>query len=417
MTSVELPDWAEVLWDETARHIALWGGRGGAKSRSIASALVIQAAQGHQRILCGREVQKSIKDSVKRLIEDEIDRCGLSHLFVVTDNEIRGPHESLFLFAGIRGNATGIKSIEGITRFWGEEAATFSAASIDTVVPTIRAPGSQLWWSWNPDQPTDPIDQMFRGLAPNPDRPWPGPPPRSVIRNVNWDANPWFPPDLREQMEFDRARDPDKYHHVWQGGYRANSEARVFRNWSIDAVLEPPVGVEFRLGADFGFSIDPSCALRCWIDGNRICVDHEAWGLGVEIVNLPNLFMSIPDAEKWWMTADSSRPETISHLRNNGFPRIRPATKGARSVEEGVEWLKSYDIVVHPRCVHLIEELTLYSYKTDKLTGDVLPVLEDKDNHMIDALRYACEGARRALTAKPKVRTVHIPPTRTAWSR
>jgi hypothetical protein len=109
------------------------------------------------------------------------------------------------------------------------------------------------------------------------------------------------------------------------------TRGRVFKNWRVEA-FESPANVEYRLGADFGFSIDPIGALRCWIDGTQIFVDHEAWGLGVEIVNLPKLFMSIPDAEKWWMTADSSRPETISHLRNNGFPRIQPRSRArARS--------------------------------------------------------------------------------------
>jgi phage terminase large subunit len=117
------------------------------------------------------------------------------------------------------------------------------------------------------------------------------------------------------------------------------------------------------------------------------------------------------------MTADSSRPETISHLRNNGFPRIQPALKGARSLEEGVEFLKSYDLIIHPRCQHLIDELTLYSYKLDTLTGQVTPVLEDKDNHLIDALRYSVEGARRALRAKPATVSVTIPPLRTAFNR
>jgi phage terminase large subunit len=83
-------------------------------------------------------------------------------------------------------------------------------------------------------------------------------------------------------------------------------------------------------------------------------------------------------------------------MRKNGFPKILPAVKGAKSVEEGIAWLQSYDIVVHPRCVHTIDELTLYSYKVDKLTGLVTPALDDKDNHVIDAIRYACEGARRA---------------------
>jgi phage terminase large subunit len=295
-----------------------------------------------------------------------------------------------------------------VTTFWGEEAQAFSQASIDTVVPTIRAPGSRLIWTWNPDLQTDPVDAMFRGEG--------GPPPRSIVREVNYTDNPWFPEVLRGEMEWDRGRDIDKYNHIWRGQYRQNSEARVFKNWRVEAFETPP-NVELRLGADFGFSIDPSCALRCWIDGTRLYVDYEAWGLGVEIVNLPALFMSIPEAEKWWMMADSSRPETISHLRNNGFPRIIAAVKGPRSLEEGVEWLKSYDIIVHPRCQHLIDELTLYSYKIDPLTSLVTSVLQDKDNHMIDALRYATEGARRALQAKPKITTVTIPKLATAFNR
>jgi phage terminase large subunit len=109
------------------------------------------------------------------------------------------------------------------------------------------------------------------------------------------------------------------------------------------------------------------------------------------------------------MVADSARPETISHVRKNGFPKILAAAKGAKSLEEGVEFLKSFEIIVHPRCTHLIDELTLYSHKTDPLTGTVMPVLADKDNHIIDALRYACEGARRAMRAKPEHK--HVMPT------
>jgi hypothetical protein len=121
-------------------------------------------------------------------------------------------------------------------------------------------------------------------------------------------------------------------------------------------------------------------------------VDHEAWGIGIEINDLPQMFLTVPDAEKYWLTADSSRPETISYLRNHGFPRIAPALKGARSVEEGVQFLKSYDIVVHPRCQHLIDELTHYSFKTDPLTGQVLGVLQDKNNHCIaEGALVTCE--------------------------
>lgn len=403
MLDVQLPEWGALLWDDY-RHLALHGGRAAAKSRTIATALVIQSTERHERVLCGREIQKSIKDSVKRLLDDEINRLGLARVFDSTETEIRGPNDSLFLFAGVKGNANGIKSIEGITTFWGEEAQALSQASIDTVIPTIRAPGSRLIWSWNPDLPTDPVDVLFRGETT---------PPRTIVRAVNHDENPWFPEELRAEMEYDRSRDIDKYRHIWLGEYRRNSEARVFKNWRVEA-FETPTTVDFRLGADFGFSIDPSCAVRCWIDGRTIFIDHEAYGLGIDIDRLPHLFMAIPDAERWPMVADSSRPETISYLRRHGFPLIIPAIKGARSVEEGVEFLKSYDLVIHPRCQHMVDELTLYSWKTDPLTGLVLPMLADKDNHMIDALRYAVEGARRA--SKPKREAVSAIPVMSNWN-
>ncbi len=105
--------------------------------------------------------------------------------------------------------------------------------------------------------------------------------------------------------------------------------------------------------------------------------------------------MSVPDAERWPLIADSSRPDTINYLRKNGFPKIQAAVKGARSLEEGIAFLQSYDLIVDPRCVHLIDELTMYSYKRDPLTDKVVPVLEDKNNHLIDSLRYACEAVRR----------------------
>jgi phage terminase large subunit len=403
---IDLPEYAADMW-KPFRHLAWHGGRGPGKTRTVATGLILQSMERHERVLCGRETQRSIKDSSKRVLDDEIDRIGVRGAFTSTETEIRGPNDSLFLFSGVRGNASGLKSIEGVTTFWGDEAQAFSQASIDTVVPTIRTPKSRLIWTWNPDLPTDPVDRMFRGEN--------GPPPDSIVREINYPDNPWFPDVLRVAMEHDRSRDIDKYNHIWLGQYRQNSEARVFRNWRVEP-FDTPGNVEFRQGADFGFSIDPSCLVRCWIDGINLYVDQEAWGLQVEINNLPQLFMGVPDSEKWWTTADSSRPETISYLRNHGFPRIRPAIKGARSVEEGVEFLKSFDIVVHPRCTHLIDELTHYSYKLDPLTGDVLPVLEDKDNHMIDSLRYACEGARRAGVGKPPV-NLTVPKTATAFRR
>jgi phage terminase large subunit len=169
----------------------------------------------------------------------------------------------------------------------------------------------------------------------------------------------------------------------------------------------------FRFGADWGYAADPTALVRCYLVGRTLYIDQEAYQVGCEIMDTPDLFYTVDQSEKWPIVADSSRPETIGHMRKNGFPKIMPSVKGAGSVEDGIEFLKSYDIVVHPSCKHVIDEMTLYSYKTDPLTDAVLPILSDKNNHVIDALRYAVEAVRRgAAVAKPQARPV---PTVNRW--
>jgi phage terminase large subunit len=373
-----------------ARYKGAHGGRGSGKSHFFAEMLIERAIMQKTDAVCVREVQRSLNQSVKKLLESKIEQLGVGKLFEVQEAQIKTPRGGRIIFQGMQNHtADSIKSLEGYDIAWVEEAQSLSQRSLDLLRPTIRKPDSELWFSWNPNQDTDPVDALLRSDTP---------PPDAVVVEVNYEDNPWFPDVLKAEMEYDRRRDPDKFLHVWRGAYSRNSEARVFKNWTVEE-FERPAGTVYRLGADWGFSVDPSVLVRCSIEANRLYVDYEAYAVGCEIVNLPELFMQVPEAEKWPITADSARPETISHMQKNGFPRIRPAIKGAKSLEDGVEWLKSFDIVVHPRCKHLIDELTLYSYKTDPLTGEVLPLLEDKNNHVIDALRYACEGARRA---KPK---------------
>ena len=340
--------------------------------------------------VCVREVQKSLAQSVKKLLEQKIEAMGVGPAFDIKQDFIGCPMGGRIIFQGMQNHtADTIKSLEGYDVAWVEEAQSLSQRSLDLLRPTIRKPGSELWFSWNPNLETDPVDALLRGEEP---------PPDCVVVKANYRDNPWLPEVLKSELLYDQKRDPDKFAHVWLGEYQRNSEARVFRNWKVEE-FERPAGTIHRLGADWGFSVDPSVLVRCDIEGNRLYVDHEAYMVGCEIVNLPDLFARVPESDKWFITADSARPETISHMRKHGYPKINAAIKGAKSLEEGVEFLKSFDIVVHPRCVHTIDELTLYSYKKDPLTDQVLPVLEDKKNHVIDALRYACEGARRA---KPK---------------
>ena len=376
-----------------SRYKCAFGGRGAAKSHFFADTWLDENVRQKLDFVCLREVQKSLEFSVKKLLEHKIEKFNAGAYFEIQDKRIFTKNGGVTIFQGMQ-NATAedIKSLEGFDRGWFEEAQTASQKSLDLLRPTIRKEGSELWFSWNPKFPTDPVDLLFRSG---------NPPPGTVLVEASYRDNPWLPDVLRAELEYDQRRDPDKFAHIWLGQYQRNSEARVFRNWRIEEFERPP-GAVFRLGADWGFSVDPSVLVRSSIEGNCLYIDYEAYMVGCEIVNLPELFMSVPEAEKWPITADSARPETISHMQKHGFPRILPAIKGAKSIEEGVEFLKSFDIVVHPRCVHTIDELTLYSYKLDPMTGLVTPILSDKHNHVIDALRYACEGARRVQANRPK---------------
>lgn len=371
-----------------ARFKGARGGRGSGKSHFFAQQLVCEAATGHIRAACLREVQGSIKDSSKQLIEDKIARLGLSASFKITEREIVGPHDSLFIFRGLQTHtAAGIKSLEGFNRCWIDEAQAISRRSLEIATPTFRALGAEMRFSWNPGRPTDPVEAFFAGREDDLD---------FALVTANYMDNPWLPDGLRADMERDRRRDPDRYAHVWLGGYDGRSEARVFRNWRVEDGLTAPADAVLRFGADWGFAADPTVLVRCWIEGRRLCVDHEGYAVGCAIDATPDLFRSVPGSGDALITADSARPETVDYMRRHGFPKIVPAIKGKGSVEDGVEFLKSFDIVVHPRCRHVIDELSRYAYRTDRLTGAVLSQLEDKHNHTIDALRYACEGARRA---------------------
>lgn len=380
---------------QPARYKGAWGGRGSGKSHFFASLLVAECVRREgTRAVCIREVQRTLAQSSKRLIEDKIRELGVQELFQVTEREIRTPGDGVILFEGMQShNADSIKSLEGARIAWCEEAQNLSQRSIDLLRPTIRAEGSEIWFSWNPENATDPVDALLRGEKP---------PPGAVVVKANYRDNPWLPESLVSEIEYDQRRDPDKFAHIWLGEYQRNSESRVFKNWKIEE-FEAEDEWLLRQGADWGFSVDPSVLVQCAIVGRTLYVIHEAYRVGCEIDFLPDLFRTVPEAERWPTIADSARPETISYMQRHGFPKLLAAIKGARSLEEGVEFLRSFDIVVHPRCRHVADELTLYSYETDPLTGAVLPKLKDKDNHTIDALRYACEGARRATKPKPRI--------------
>lgn len=383
--------------DNPVQYNGLDGGRGAAKSHFVAGKFIGECVSGHHRFLCAREYQTSIAESSKLLLEDKIRKYGLSPLFRITEREIVCPStDSLFMFKGLHGHSVeAVRSIEDVDRFWGEESHTMSQYTLDTLKPSIRASGCQSWFTWNRKTPKDPIDKMFRENDGDPDF-------RHI--HVTYRNNPWFPAGMRRDMERDRRRDPEKYKHIWLGEYQSKSESRVFHNWRIEH-FETPADAQFLFGADWGFSVDPTVLVRCFIvekneDDRRLYVDYEVYKVGCKIADTPKLFETVPQSKKWIIRADSARPETIEHMKDNGYPRMEGSIKGAGSVEDGIEFLKSYDIIVHPRCVYTADELAYYSYKIDKRTDEVLPVLQDKKNHVIDALRYAVESQRHSRSVK-----------------
>lgn len=385
---------------EPARYKGAYGGRGSGKSHEFAELLIgtCLARPGFLAV-CVREVQKSLTQSVKRLLENKIVDFGVGHKFRVLKTEIETPGGGLIAFQGMQNHtAETIKSLEGFDLAWVEEAQTLSQTSLDLLRPTIRKARSELWFSWNPSKPTDPVDSLLRCNAPlKAGESRPTPPPGAIIVNANWSDNPWFDDTvLIAEKDYDLRRDPDKYAHIWMGEYVRNSEARVFRNWRVEEFETPESGVQFYFGADWGTRIDPTVLIRCYIEGRTLFVDYEAYEIGCTLDRKARLFDNVPGSRKHIITADGSWPDVIDFMQDHGFPRMRAAVKGAGSVVEGIEWLQSYDIVVHPRCQHVIDELTCFSFKIDPKTGEVTSVLSDKKNHTIDSIRYALEAVRRA---------------------
>ena len=213
---------------ENIRYKVAYGGRGSGKSWAIAQLLVMEAYTTKTRILCAREIQKSINDSVIQLLSDTIDRMGLNAFFEVQKTQILARNGSRFIFEGLKANITKIKSMEGIDRVWVEEAEKVSQQSWQVLIPTIRKPGSEIWISFNPADELDPTYQQFVI----------NPPPESYVVKVNWDANPWFPEELDKERKHLRKLDPELYAHIWEGECLANQKgayyAKQLENARID---------------------------------------------------------------------------------------------------------------------------------------------------------------------------------------
>lgn len=389
----DLPRTFRGLWEGDYRYRVLYGGRGSAKSHQIAKALVVRAHERRRRILCTREFQSSIKDSVHPLLAHYINELGLSAFFTINREGIFHSNGSEFLFKGLRLNIGEIKSMEGIDICWVEEAQSISKLSWDTLVPTIRRPRSEIWVSFNPNLATDPTYEMFLVK----------PQPNAWVQKVTFRDNPWFPDVLREEMENRRAADLEGYQHIWEGELWTRSKLQILTNWRVEEFEAQPGWHGPYFGLDFGFSNDPLALVKCWIFDNVLYVEHCRGGRKIMNDELRRVVEEVPGAEDHTIRADSARPETIAHMNASEGPplRVEAAEKWAGSVEDGIVHLQSYRaIVVHPRCELAIEEGKLWRFKADKLTGDPLRQPEKGNDNSWDAVRYSIEPIIKLSTKR-----------------
>ncbi len=391
----QLPVWASDLF-RPKRYKVYYGGRGAARSWSFARTILLTGAQRPLRVLCCREFQKSIADSVHKLLVDQIALMNLGGWKVQKSEISHVGTGTTIIFEGLRYNTNRVKSLEGIDICWVEEAESVSKDSWEILIPTIRKPGSEIWISFNPDLADDPTYVRFVVNKP----------PNAFVEKVGWEDNPWFPDTLAEERDYLYPDDQETAEHVWGGHPRKHTEAQILAGkYRIEAFTPRPNSTHWLgpfYGADFGFAEDAQVCIECWIrkdpgkpkgvSQGDLMIYKEAWKLKQDIHKIKPHWHKIfgPKLHHRTIMADSSRPETISYLKQHGLRRIRSVFKWAGSIEDGVGYLRSFEnIIIHPRCKHVAFEARHWSFKVDRLTQEILPQVVDKHNHCMDAIRYA----------------------------
>ncbi|MFN6798110.1 PBSX family phage terminase large subunit [Proteus mirabilis] len=416
--TVDLPIPAKlvpVFAKEGVRYRGAFGGRGSAKTRTFAMMSAVKAYQAAEQgisgvILCGREFMNSLEESSMEEVKQAIRSIPwLNDYFDIGEKYIRTKCKRVnYVFCGLRHNLDSIKSKARILLAWVDEAESVSDLAWKKLRPTVRESGSEIWVTWNPEKDGSATDKRFRKT----------PPKNSIIVEMNYNDNPWFPDVLEEERLDDlNSLEYSDYAWIWEGAYLENSDKQVLANKYVvqsfpDNLWQKADRLLF--GADFGFAKDPNTLVRMFMLDRNLYIEYEAYGAGVELNDMWKFyagkdgatdkqlsewevtddakFAGIPEARTWPIKADNSRPETISHIKKQGF-NISAAKKWQGSVEDGITHLRGFkQIIIHPRCKETAKEARLYSYKTDRITGEVLPIIEDKNNHCWDAVRYGLDG-------------------------
>ncbi|MBE8812218.1 PBSX family phage terminase large subunit [Serratia marcescens] len=375
------------------RYRCSHGGRGSAKTRTFAMMTAVKAYQAMMNgeagvILCAREFMNSLEESSMQEVKQAILSVPwLAANFDIGEKYIRTIDKSVnYVFCGLRHNLDSIKSKARILLCWVDEAESVSEIAWQKLSPTVREEGSEIWVTWNPERDGSATDKRFRKEAGD----------DCITVEMNYTDNPWFPDVLEgERLNDERRLDPATYAWVWEGAYLENSDKQVLAGKYRIAEFSDNLWKEAErlfFGADFGFAKDPNTLVRSFILHNRLYIEYEAYGQHTELDHMPELYDTVPGVRDWPIKADSARPETISYLKRQGF-NISAAEKWQGSVEDGIAHLRGFDeIIIHPRCKNVAREARLWSYKTDRITGEVLPKLADGNEHCWDGIRYSLDG-------------------------
>ena len=374
-------------------NIVWEGGRGGAKSQALVAIALAESFIDDGVILCCREIQKSIADSLYAALVNSIYKYKLDSYFKILQTEITNlVTGSRFIFAGLKTNITSIKSIDKLRVVLTDEAENISQTSWDYLRPTPRYGHVRFYIVFNPRFESDATWQEFVVKKDS----------RTLHTTINYYDNAWFPDSLERQRQRDLKGDAGRYNWIWEGKFLQISDASILakklkvRHFDITEEFGSPL-----IGIDWGFSVDPTACIECYILGNSLYIRNAAAKVGLELDDTADyLKKHIPSILKYTSRADNARPETISKVKKD-IPLIKACTKWKGSVEDGITVLQSFDeIIIHPDAECCYAELSAYNYKTDQ-HGEPTTGIEDANNHYADALRYAIEPI---IKKEPEIR-------------
>lgn len=389
--TIEIPTEYKRLFDDDWREAAIYGGRYSLKSHTVARVLLILGRQKQMRFGCFREFQNSIAESSHQLLKDLISKYELNEYKATENSIVNAVTKTEFLFKGLHHNEQSIKSIEGIDIAWVEEAQTVSKASIETLTPTVRKPGSKIIYTYNRLLENDPVHQrlVVEGR------------PNTLVLNVNYDIAEkygYLPPEIKNEIEDDKLSRPALYKHKWLG--EPNSlERRVYNNWKQIEEIPHEAKLE-RRGLDFGFKNDPTALIAIYYYNGGYILDEELYRKGMHNNEIAAVINNL-DEPNTLVIGDSAEPKSIDELVLSGVNILGVKKVGGldqlgnkKSFKQyGIDYVGQKKISFTKRSHNIAREYQTYLHKEDK-EGRILNDPEDGNDHAMDATLYGFMGLR-----------------------